>query len=47
MLDTLEITQEGSSEAKRARINFLTQEYELFHVKQGENIGFFKTSKLC
>ena len=38
MWDTLQVTHEGTSEVKRARINTLTHEYELFRMNQGESI---------
>ena len=38
MWETLEVTHEGTNEVKRARINSLTREYELFSMNQGESI---------
>lgn len=36
MWDTLQVTYEGTSEVKRARMNTLTHEYEWFRMLQGE-----------
>lgn len=38
MWDTLKLTYEGTTEVKRARMNTLTHEYELFRMKSGESI---------
>ena len=38
MWQTLEVTHEGTNEVKRARINSLTREFELFSMNQGESI---------
>ena len=38
MWDTLQVTHEGMSEVKRARVNTLTHEYELFRMIPGESI---------
>lgn len=38
MWDTLKLTHEGTTEVKRARMNTLTHEYELFRMKSGESI---------
>jgi len=38
MWDVLEITHEGTNDAKRARKHVLIQEYELFKIQQGESI---------
>ena len=38
MWDTLLLTHEGTTEVKRAQMNTLTHEYELFRMKPGENI---------
>lgn len=35
----LQITHEGTSDVKRARMNSLMHEYELFHMKNGEDIS--------
>ena len=39
MWDTLQVTHEGTTEVKRARMNTLTHEYELFRMKSGESIN--------
>ena len=38
MWDTLQVTYKGTGEVKRARINTLTYEYELFRMNQNESI---------
>ncbi|KAF1878141.1 hypothetical protein Lal_00049309 [Lupinus albus] len=38
MWDTLQVTHEGTSEVKRARLNALTHEYELFRMLSSESI---------
>ncbi|XP_045810784.1 uncharacterized protein LOC123905202 [Trifolium pratense] len=38
MWDTLQLTHEGTTEVKRARMNTLTHEYELFRMQSGESI---------
>ncbi|KAF1856800.1 hypothetical protein Lal_00013057, partial [Lupinus albus] len=38
MWDTLQVTHEGTSEVKRARLNALTHEYELFRMLPSESI---------
>ena len=38
MWDTLQVTHEGTNEVKRARVNTLTHEYELFRMIPGESI---------
>ncbi|KAF1894470.1 hypothetical protein Lal_00043412 [Lupinus albus] len=39
MWDTLQVTHEGTSEVKRARLNALTHEYELFRMLPSESIS--------
>ncbi|XP_050895540.1 uncharacterized protein LOC127102179 [Lathyrus oleraceus] len=39
MWDSLQVTHEGTNEVKKARINTLNQEFELFHIKNGETIA--------
>ncbi|KAF1893034.1 hypothetical protein Lal_00024154 [Lupinus albus] len=39
MWETLQVTHEGTSEVKRARLNALTHEYELFRMFPNESIG--------
>ena len=39
MWDSLQITHEGTNDVKLARINTLTQEFDLFHMKDGETIA--------
>ena len=39
MWDTLQVTHEGTSEVRRARLNTLMHEYELFRMLPNENIG--------
>ena len=36
MWDTLQVTHEGTTNAKRSRINTLTHEYEPFRMNQNE-----------
>src|SRR4051812_21597709 len=38
MWDTLQVAHEGIDDVKLARINTLTQEFELFHMEDGESI---------
>lgn len=38
MWDTLHVTHEGTNKVKQLHVNTLTQEFELFHMKQGESI---------
>src|SRR3954471_13544466 len=38
MWDTLQVAHEGTNDVKLARINMLTQEFELFHMEDGESI---------
>jgi hypothetical protein len=35
----LQITHEGTNDVKLARINTLTQEFDLFHMEDGETIA--------
>jgi hypothetical protein len=37
--ETLEVTHEGTIDVKRAKINTLTREYELFSMSAGESIS--------
>jgi len=39
MWDVLEVTHEGTNDVKRARMDALIQEYELFKMQQGESIA--------
>ncbi|MCH95995.1 zinc knuckle family protein, partial [Trifolium medium] len=39
MLDALEVAHEGTTDVKQSRINALTQEFELFRMKDGETIA--------
>ena len=39
MWETLQVAHEGTNEVKQARINTLTQEFELFRMKNGETIA--------
>src|ERR1051325_5191345 len=39
MWDALQIAHEGTNDVKLARINTLTQEFDLFHMKHGETIS--------
>ena len=39
MWDSLQITHEGTNDVKLARINTLTQEFDLFHMEDGETIA--------
>ncbi|CAJ2652972.1 unnamed protein product [Trifolium pratense] len=43
MWDTLQVTHEGTPEVKRARMNTLTRDYELFRMKSEENIKDMQT----
>ncbi|VFQ67328.1 unnamed protein product [Cuscuta campestris] len=38
MWDKLKVTYEGTNQVRKAKINFLTQEYEMFKMKEGEKI---------
>jgi hypothetical protein len=38
MWNTLETTYEGTTNVKQSKINALTQEFELFHIKHSEII---------
>ncbi|VFQ78801.1 unnamed protein product [Cuscuta campestris] len=38
MWDKLEVTYEGTDQVREAKIDFLTQEYEMFRMKEHENI---------
>lgn len=44
MWDTLQLTHEGTTKVKRARMNTLTHEYKLFRMKQGESIQDMRKS---
>ncbi|VFQ71074.1 unnamed protein product [Cuscuta campestris] len=48
MWDKLEVTYEGSDQVREAKIDFLTQEYEMFRMKEGEKIDnmFDRFSKI-
>ncbi|VFQ66015.1 unnamed protein product [Cuscuta campestris] len=48
MWDKLEVTYEGTNQVREAKIDFLTQEYEMFKMKQGEKIDdmFDRFSKI-
>ncbi|VFQ63968.1 unnamed protein product, partial [Cuscuta campestris] len=48
MWDKLEITYEGTDQVREAKIDFLTHEYELFHMKENEKIDdmFERFSKI-
>src|ERR1044072_9236651 len=37
--DALQVTHEGTNDVKLARINTLSQEFDLFHMKHGETIA--------
>ena len=39
MWDALQVAHEGTNDVKLARINTLTQEFDLFHMKHGETIA--------
>src|SRR3954467_8304350 len=39
MWDALQVAHEGTNDVKLARINTLTQEFDLFHMKQSETIA--------
>jgi hypothetical protein len=43
MWDTLQVTHEGTPEVKRARMNTLTRDYELFRMKSDESIKDMQT----
>ncbi|VFQ91238.1 unnamed protein product, partial [Cuscuta campestris] len=48
MWDKLEVTYEGTDQVQEAKIDFLTQEYEMFRMKEHENIDdmFDRFSKI-
>ncbi|VFQ79933.1 unnamed protein product [Cuscuta campestris] len=48
MWDKLEVTYEGTNQVREAKIDFLTQEYEMFRMKEGEKIDdmFDRFSKI-
>ncbi|VFQ87106.1 unnamed protein product [Cuscuta campestris] len=48
MWDKLEVTYEGTNHVREAKIDFLTQEYEMFRMKEGEKIDdmFDRFSKI-
>ncbi|VFQ85576.1 unnamed protein product [Cuscuta campestris] len=48
MWDKLEVTYEGTDQVREAKIDFLTQEYEMFRMKEGERIDdmFDRFSKI-
>ncbi|VFR02648.1 unnamed protein product [Cuscuta campestris] len=48
MWDKLEVTYEGTNQVREAKIDFLTQEYEMFRMKEDENIDdmFDRFSKI-
>ncbi|VFQ87122.1 unnamed protein product [Cuscuta campestris] len=48
MWDKLEVTYEGTDQVQEAKIDFLTQEYEMFRMKEGEKIDdmFDRFSKI-
>ncbi|VFQ96410.1 unnamed protein product [Cuscuta campestris] len=48
MWDKLEVTYEGTDQVREAKIDFLTQEYEMFRMKENENIDdmFDRFSKI-
>ncbi|VFQ90792.1 unnamed protein product [Cuscuta campestris] len=48
MWDKLEVTYEGTDQVREAKIDFLTQEYEMFRMKEHENIDdmFVRFSKI-
>ncbi|VFQ87024.1 unnamed protein product [Cuscuta campestris] len=48
MWDKLEVTYEGTDQVREAKIDFLTQEYEMFRMKEHENIDdmFDRFSKI-
>ncbi|VFQ69256.1 unnamed protein product [Cuscuta campestris] len=48
MWDKLEVTYEGTDQVREAKIDFLTQEYEMFRMKEGEKINdmFDRFSKI-
>jgi predicted component of viral defense system (DUF524 family) len=39
MWDTLETLHEGTDDVKQSKINTLIQQYELFHMEDGESIS--------
>ncbi|VFQ79926.1 unnamed protein product [Cuscuta campestris] len=39
MLDKLEVTYEGTDQVREGKIDFLTQEYEMFRMMEGEKIN--------
>ncbi|VFQ59911.1 unnamed protein product [Cuscuta campestris] len=48
MWDKLEVTYEGTDQVREAKIDFLTQEYEMFRMKEHENVDdmFDRFSKI-
>jgi len=44
MWDALETLHEGTEDVKKSKINTLIQQYELFHMEDGETISSMKTS---
>ncbi|VFQ66131.1 unnamed protein product [Cuscuta campestris] len=48
MWDKLKVTYEGTDQVREAKIDFLTQEYEMFRMKEGEKIDdmFDRFSKI-
>lgn len=42
MWDTLQETYDGTNELKQAWMNILTQEYKLFHMRQGKPLSTWK-----
>ncbi|VFQ84573.1 unnamed protein product [Cuscuta campestris] len=48
MWDKLEVTYDGTDQVREAKIDFLTQEYEMFRMKKGEKIDdmFDRLSKI-
>ncbi|VFQ93042.1 unnamed protein product [Cuscuta campestris] len=48
MWDKLEVTYEGTDQVREAKLDFLTQEYEMFRMKEGEKIDdmFDRFSKI-
>jgi len=44
MWDALETLHEGTEDVKKSKINTLVQQYELFHMEDGETISSMKTS---
>ncbi|GAV84135.1 UBN2 domain-containing protein, partial [Cephalotus follicularis] len=48
MWDRLEVTYEGTNQVKEAKINMLVREYEMFSMKENENISgmFFRFTNI-